>query len=54
MATIEEKIERSEQVLRDLEKVRKIIGEEHYWKQVDFELEYLKPLYNELRKKKEE
>ena len=40
-------------MLRDLEKVREIIGEEHYWKQVDYELKYLKPLYDELRKKKE-
>ena len=51
MATIEEKIKRGEQRLKDLEKVREIIGEEHYWEQVDYELKYLKPLYDELKKK---
>lgn len=51
MATIEEKIKRGEQRLKDLEKVREIIGEEHYWRQVDYELKYLKPLYDEVKKK---
>lgn len=48
----EEMIERGEQRLKDLATVREIIGEEHYWKQVDFELKYLKPLYDEVKKKK--
>ena len=48
----EELIERGEQRLKDLAKVREIIGEEHYWKQVDYELKYLKPLYDEVKKKK--
>lgn len=48
----EELIERGEQRLRDLAKVREIIGEEHYWKQVDYELKYLKPLYDEAKKNK--
>lgn len=52
MATTEEKIEISERILRDLEKMRELIGEEHYWEQVDYELDYLKPLYDELKKKK--
>lgn len=52
MATTEEKIQRGEQRLRNLEKVREIIGEDHYWEQVNYELEYLKPLYEELRKQK--
>ena len=47
----EELIERGEQRLIDLAKVREIIGEEHYWKQVDYELKYLKPLYDEVKKK---
>lgn len=51
MATIEEKIRKSEDILRDLNAVRDIIGDEHYWRQVDYELKYLKPLYDELRKK---
>ena len=48
----EEIIERGEQRLRDLATVREIIGGEHYWKQVDYELKYLKPYYDEVRKKK--
>lgn len=36
MATIEEKIKRGEQRLKDLEEVRSIIGEDHYWEQVDY------------------
>ena len=50
--TTEEMIERGEQRLKDLAAVREIIGEEHYWDQVDYELKYLNPLYDEVRKKK--
>lgn len=52
MATVEERIKRGEQRLKDLAEVRDIIGEDYYWQQVDYELKYLKPLYEELKKEK--
>ena len=48
----EEKIEKTEQILKDMLLVRNLMSDEEFWERVDFYLDYLIPLYRERKNKK--
>ena len=52
MATDEEKIEKTEKILKDLLKVKHLMSEKELTEKIDYYLDYLIPLYKERKKKK--
>ena len=49
--TTEEKIKKTEGILRDLLLIKDIMDEKEFWDRIDFHLDYLIPLYKERNKK---
>ena len=52
MASNEEKIEKTEKILKDLLKVKHLMSEKELTEKIDYYLDYLIPLYKERKKKK--